>query len=179
MRWENLLYTCLAIVEYRVLLTIVTMLYIRSPDFINLIAGNLCLLTTTPHYSDLTPLITTIQLSITNISTFLDSTCKHDHAIFVFLWLISLSLMISNLPLFSSVAQSCPTLCDLMNCRTPGLPVHHQLPEFTQTHVHPVGDAIQPSVVPFSSCPKSLPASGSFPMSQLFSWDGKKLEFEL
>ena len=43
---------------------------------------------------------------------------------------------------FSSVAQSCPTLCDPMNCRTPGLPVHHQLPEFTQTHVHWVGDAI-------------------------------------
>ena len=46
---------------------------------------------------------------------------------------------------FSSVAQSCPTLCDPINCSTPGLPVHHQLPEFTQTHVHRVGDAIQPS----------------------------------
>ena len=46
---------------------------------------------------------------------------------------------------FSSVAQLCPTLCDPMNCSTPGLPVHHQLPEFTQTHVHWVGDAIQPS----------------------------------
>ena len=46
---------------------------------------------------------------------------------------------------FSSVAQSCPTLCDPMNCSTPGLPVHHQLLEFTQTHVHRVGDAIQPS----------------------------------
>ena len=46
---------------------------------------------------------------------------------------------------FSSVAQSCPTLCDPMNLGTPGLPVHHQLPEFTQTHVHRVGDAIQPS----------------------------------
>ena len=46
---------------------------------------------------------------------------------------------------FSSVAQSCPTLCDPMNRSTPGLPVHHQLPEFTQTHVHHVGDAIQPS----------------------------------
>ena len=45
---------------------------------------------------------------------------------------------------FSSVAQSCPTLCDPMNCSTPGLPVHHQLPESTQTHVHRVGDAIQP-----------------------------------
>ena len=46
---------------------------------------------------------------------------------------------------FSSVAQSCPTLCDPMNCSTPGFPVHHQLPEFTQTHIHRVGDAIQPS----------------------------------
>ena len=44
-----------------------------------------------------------------------------------------------------SVAQSCLTLCDPMNCSTPGLPVHHQLPEFTQTHVHWVSDAIQPS----------------------------------
>ena len=46
---------------------------------------------------------------------------------------------------FSSVAQSCPTLCDPMNSSTPGLPVHHQLLEFTQTHVHQVSDAIQPS----------------------------------
>ena len=46
---------------------------------------------------------------------------------------------------FSSVAQSCPTLWDPMNCSMPGLPVHHQLPEFTQTHIHWVSDAIQPS----------------------------------
>ena len=45
----------------------------------------------------------------------------------------------------SSVAQPCPTLCNPMNCSRPGRPVHHQLPEFTQTHVHRVGDAIQPS----------------------------------
>ena len=73
---------------------------------------------------------------------------------------------------FSSVAQSCPALCDPMNRSTPGLPVHHQLPEFTQTHVHQVSDAIQPShplSVPFSSCSQSLPASESFPMSQLFA----------
>ena len=77
---------------------------------------------------------------------------------------------------FSSVAQSCPTLCDPMNRSTPGFPIHHQLPEFTQNHVHQLGDAIQPShfsVVPFSSCPQSLPASGSFPMSQLFAWGGQ------
>ena len=45
---------------------------------------------------------------------------------------------------FSSVAQSCPTLCDPMNSSMPGLPIHHQLPEFSQTHVHRVSDAIQP-----------------------------------
>ena len=72
---------------------------------------------------------------------------------------------------FTSVAQLCLTLCDPMNHSTPGLPVHHQLPELTQTHVHRVSDAIQPShpVVPFSSCPQTLPASESFPMSQLFA----------
>ena len=52
--------------------------------------------------------------------------------------------MISSVK-FSSVSQLCPTLCDPMDCRTPGFPVHHQLPELTQTHVHWVGDAIQPS----------------------------------
>ena len=46
---------------------------------------------------------------------------------------------------FSSATQSCPTLCDPMNRSMPGLPIHHQLPEFTQTHVHPAGDAIQPA----------------------------------
>ena len=53
--------------------------------------------------------------------------------------------VMTNLSQFSSVTQSCPTLCDPMNRSTPGLPVHHQLPEFTQTQVHQVGDAIHPS----------------------------------
>ena len=61
---------------------------------------------------------------------------------------------------FSSVAQLCPTLCDSMNCSKPGLPVHHQLPEFTQTHVHRVGDAIQPS----------HPLSSPFPPDFNLSW---------
>ena len=74
-----------------------------------------------------------------------------------------------------SVGQSCPTLCDAMNRSTPGLPVHHQLPEFTQTRpssqwCHP---AISSSVIPFSSCPQSLPASESFPRSQHFTWGGQ------
>ena len=73
---------------------------------------------------------------------------------------------------FSSVAQSCPTLCDPMNRSTPSLPVHHQLPEFTQTHIHRVQwchPAITSSVVPSFSCPQSLPASESFPVNQLFA----------
>ena len=146
---------------------------------------------------------------------------------------------------FSSVTQSCLTLCEPMNRSMPGIPVDHQLPESTQTHVHCVSDtikqshplsspsppalnlsqhqfssvhfshsvmsnslqphdlqharppcpsptpgvhsnshplsqwchpAISSSVIPFSSCPQSLPASGSFPMSQLFAWGGQSTE---
>ena len=57
---------------------------------------------------------------------------------------------------FSSVTQSCPTLCNPMNCSTPGLPVHHKLPESTQTHVHRVSDAIQPSHPLLSPSPPAL-----------------------
>ena len=66
---------------------------------------------------------------------------------------------------FSLVSQSCPTLCDPMDCSTPGLPVHHQLPELAQTHVHRVGDAIQPSHPLLSP---SLPPS-IFPSIRVFS----------
>ena len=71
----------------------------------------------------------------------------------------------------SSVNQSSPTLCDPMDCSMSGFPVHHQLLELAQTHVHRVGDAIQPShpVIPFSCCLQSFPVSGSFPMSQFFA----------
>ena len=68
---------------------------------------------------------------------------------------------------FNSVTQSCPTLCNPMNRSTPGLPIHHQLPEFTQTHVHWVGDAIQPSH------PLSSPSPPALSLSQhqgLFKW---------
>ena len=61
-----------------------------------------------------------------------------------------------NSQLVSSVAQSCPTPCDPMNRSTPGLPVHHQLPEFTQTQVHQVSDAIQPSHPLASPSPPAL-----------------------
>ena len=77
---------------------------------------------------------------------------------------------------FSSVAQSCPTLCDPMNCRTPGLPVHHHLLEFTQTHVHRVRDAIQPShpqSSPSPPAPNPSQHQSFFPMSQLFTWGGQ------
>ena len=57
---------------------------------------------------------------------------------------------------FSSVGQSCPTLCNPMDCSTPGLPVHHQLPELVQTHVHRVSDAIQPSHPLLSHSPSIL-----------------------
>ena len=68
---------------------------------------------------------------------------------------------------FSSVTQSCPTLCDPINCSTPGLPVCHQLPGSTQTHVHRVGDAIQPSY-PLLSL--SLPAPNLSQHQGLFKW---------
>ena len=83
---------------------------------------------------------------------------------------------------FSSVAQSCPTLCNPMNHSTPGLPVHHQLPEFTQTHVHRVSDAIYPSH-PLSS--PSPPAPNPSQHKSLFQWVNsshevaKVLEFQL
>ena len=67
---------------------------------------------------------------------------------------------------FSSVAQLCPTLCDPMSCRTPGLPVHHHLPWFTQTHVHGVGDTIQPSH-PLSS---PFPPAPNPSQHQSFQW---------
>ena len=79
---------------------------------------------------------------------------------------------------FNSATQSCLILCDSMNCSTPGLPVHHQLPEFTQNSCplswwcHPT---ISSSVVPFFSCPQSFPASESFPIRQLFSSGGQSI----
>ena len=83
---------------------------------------------------------------------------------------------------FSSVAQSCPTLCNPMNCSTPGLPVYHQLPEFTQTHVHRVGDAIQPSH-PLSSPPPPAPNpsqhQGLFQLVSSSHEVAKVLEFQL
>ena len=95
--------------------------------------------------------------------------------------------MRERLPLFpchaglsiSSVAQLCPTLCDPMDCRMSGFPVHHKLPKLALTHVHRVGNAIQqphPSnLIPFASCLQSFPISASFPMSQFFGSDGQSI----
>ena len=96
-------------------------------------------------------------------------------------WLFVTSRTVCGPPV-SSVTQSCPTLCDPMNCSTPGLPVHYQLPEFTQTCVHWVGDAIQPSH-PLSS--PSPPAPDPSQHQGLFQWVNsshevaKVLEFQL
>ena len=92
---------------------------------------------------------------------------------------MDVGIVISNIEYcqFSSVAQLCPTLCDPMSRSTPGLPVHHQLPEFTQTHVHWVSDAIQPTH-PLSSPSPSAPNPSqdqSLPMSQLFTWGGQSI----
>ena len=71
---------------------------------------------------------------------------------------------------FSSVARLCPTLCNLTDCSTPGFPVHHQLPEFTQTHVHRVGDAILSSPTPhLILCHPLLPLPSIFPSIRVFS----------
>ena len=99
-----------------------------------------------------------------------------------FYFLIDILFLVRHWAEFSSVAQSGPTLCDPMNCSTPGLPVHHQLPESTQTHVHRVSDAIQPSH-PLSY--PSPPALNLFQHQDLFQWVNsshevaKVLEFQL
>ena len=77
-----------------------------------------------------------------------------------------------------SISKSCLTLCDPMDCNTPGLLLLNQLPELAQTHVHRVGDVIPPShpLSPtFSSCLQSFPATGSFPMNQFFTSGGQSI----
>ena len=86
-----------------------------------------------------------------------DDECSHEIKIHFLLGRKAMTNLVSSV---SSVAQSCPALCDPMNCSTPGLTVHLQLPEFTQTQVHRVGDAIQPSH------PLSSPTPPTFNLSQ-------------
>ena len=90
--------------------------------------------------------------------------------------------MTINIVQFSSVTQSCPTLCDPMICTMPGLPVHHKLPEFNQTHVHWVGDAIQPSHPLLTPSPPALNLSqdqGLFKWVRSLHQMAKILEFQL
>ena len=109
----------------------------------------------------------------------------------IFFFLVSVSVVdfivvIKDFWMYSSSVQFsrsvCPTLCNPMNCSMPGLPVHHQLPEFTQTHIHRVGDAIQPSH-PLSS--PSPPAPNHSQHQSLFQWVNslhevaKVVEFQL
>ena len=108
--------------------------------------------------------------------------CKDTYIYSILLYVYINTCTLVWVYMFSSVAQSCPTHCDPMNCSTPGLPVHHQLPEFTQSHVHRVGDAIQPSH-PLSS--PSPPAPNPSQHQSLFQWVNsshevaKVLEFQL
>ena len=77
---------------------------------------------------------------------------------------------------FNSVSKSCPIICNPLNCSMPGYPVLHHPLEFAQTHIHWVGDAIQPSHLCHPLLlPQSFPASGSFPMSQLFTSRGQSI----
>ena len=83
---------------------------------------------------------------------------------------------------FSSVIQSCPTLCDPMDCSTPGLPVHHQFPEYTQIHVHHDSDAIQPAHPLSSPCPPAFNLSQNQGLFQRVSSShqvARVLEFQL
>ena len=99
--------------------------------------------------------------------------CSILHDLILFYWLICL---LDTSVQFSSVAQSCPTLCDPRDWSMQGLPVHHQLPEFTQTHVHWTGDAIQPSH-PLSSPPPPASISPSIRVfsSEFFASGGRSI----
>ena len=107
-----------------------------------------------------------------------NSLCSHE----IKRCLLLARTVMTNLVQFSSVAQICLTLCDPMNCSMTGFPVHHQLPEFTQIHVHWVGDAVQPSH-PLS--PPSPPALNRSQHQGLFKWlspshqVAKVLDFQL
>ena len=103
----------------------------------------------------------------------------------VYFWILySVPLICLSIitPIFSSVAQSCPTLCEPMDCSMPGFPVHHQLLEFTQTHVHWISDAIQPSrplAAPSPPAPNLSQHQGLFQWVSSLHQVAKVLEFQL
>ena len=128
-------------------------------------------------------MLPTILWLIQNICLVIQMTKMYfSHTFGLWTWLLAHSSWNPCNFLFSSAAESCPTLCDPMDCSTPGFPVGHQLSELAQTHVHRVGDAIQPSH------PLLSPSPPAFDLSQyqdLFQWVGsshqvaKVLEFQL
>ena len=100
---------------------------------------------------------------------------QHHLTTLLFVW-ITLNSILTDTVQLSSVTQLCPTLCNPMDCSMPAFPVHHQHPELTKTHFHPFHPTISSSVIPFSSCLQSFPASGSFPISQFLASDGQSIE---
>ena len=113
-----------------------------------------------------------IELYVENLTLY-KGKCEKEGGYFNSLEIIFLSVQ------FSSVAQSCPTLCNPMNRSMPGLPVHHQLPEFTQTHVYQVDDAIQPSnPLVFPSEPNPSQHQGLFQWVSSSHEVAKVLEFQ-
>ena len=115
------------------------------------------------------------RISHTKLRNLVSKYFLHNHQIKFTLWagnfyyprMIYISILFTISVQFSSVTQSCLTLCDPMNCSTPGLPVHHQLPEFTQINVPRVSDAIQPSHPQSSPSP---PAPNPSQHQSLFQW---------
>ena len=104
-------------------------------------------------------------------------TCSVFPTTFCCCWFFSASGFCFVVIIFSSVAESCPTLCDTIDWSTIGFTVHHQLPQYTQTHVHWVSDAIEPfhSLITFSFCLQSFLAPRSFQMSQFFTSGGQSI----
>ena len=124
-----------------------------------------------------------VIIIITNSSESLPSTL-YTSVFWLFCQRLSHSLSMKTSPTvfpFFSIPFSCSAMSSTLqprDCSMSGLPIHHQLPEFTQTHVHWVSDDIQPSysVVPFSSCIQSFPASGCFQMNQFFASGGQSIK---
>ena len=155
------------------------LLLLAQPKLLDSVISGLSSSWKFPRFSNLSSFWHIISLligvSITDSSVFFHWSIRlfftYCFSVFRFCWRLSYAVQSVSL-----VAQLCPSLCNPINCSTPGLPFHHQLSELTQTHVHWVGGVIQPShplSPPFSSHLQSFPASGSFQMSQFFTSGGQ------